>query len=222
MPCSRFASERAPAPTQSPSASAFEMRHVVGDDGEAVREAGDLDAHQPRLLGRGDSRLDRLLDGAEVGGKSRGSISFRGRGSARAHSGSSGRGAGRRFDGVGKFRRVRGRQRHHRRSCRDDARATADADGGVRIDQSAVVMRRARAIVAAVVGLVGAPDAKSRASIARAASASVKAPDCARPAIRRRTAAASRSSASKSSRSKFDETWMSIDGEVVAVTPRTS
>ena len=38
----------------------------------------------------------------------------------------------------------------------------------------------------------------------------------------RRTAAASRPEASNRKRSKFDEIWMSIDGEVVALTPRIS
>jgi len=47
-------------------------------------------------------------------------------------------------------------------------------------------------------------------------------PDCARLAIRARTCWPSRPVASNSSRSKFDDTWMSIEGEVVAVTSRTS
>ena len=37
-----------------------------------------------------------------------------------------------------------------------------------------------------------------------------------------RTCAASRPVASNSSRSKFDDTWISIDGDEVATTSRTS
>ena len=46
--------------------------------------------------------------------------------------------------------------------------------------------------------------------------------DCASEAIAARTAAASRPLLSNSSRSKLDEIWISIDGEVVATTSRIS
>ena len=51
---------------------------------------------------------------------------------------------------------------------------------------------------------------------------STKRPDCFNDSISRRTLAASRRLASNSSRSKFEEIWMSIEGEAVACTSRTS
>ena len=51
---------------------------------------------------------------------------------------------------------------------------------------------------------------------------SEKRPDWASEAIMARTAAASRPVASNNSRSKFEDTWMSIDGDEVATTSRTS
>ena len=47
-------------------------------------------------------------------------------------------------------------------------------------------------------------------------------PDWASEAIMARTAAASRPVASNKRRSKLDDTWMSIDGDEVATTSRTS
>ncbi|MNL71680.1 hypothetical protein D3C87_1968740 [compost metagenome] len=47
-------------------------------------------------------------------------------------------------------------------------------------------------------------------------------PDCFRLSIAERTSAGSRSFASNRSRSKLDEIWMSIDGDVVALTSRIS
>ena len=54
------------------------------------------------------------------------------------------------------------------------------------------------------------------------ASGNTKRPDCPSAAIRLRTSAVSRPLASNNRRSKFDEIWMSIDGESVAWTSRTS
>ena len=48
------------------------------------------------------------------------------------------------------------------------------------------------------------------------ASGSTKRPDCFSEAINRRTLSASRPLASNSSRSKFEEIWMSIEGEAEA------
>jgi len=50
----------------------------------------------------------------------------------------------------------------------------------------------------------------------------VKRRDCASEPIRAATCLPSRPQVSNSSRSKFDDTWMSIDGEVVATTSRCS
>jgi hypothetical protein len=49
-----------------------------------------------------------------------------------------------------------------------------------------------------------------------------KLPDWANWFIIRRTASPSRPWTSASSRSKLEDTWMSMDGEIVGVTPRFS
>lgn len=70
--------------------------------------------------------------------------------------------------------------------------------------------------------LRGAAGAKFLADFFSAASPIVNEPDCLRLAMAARTSAGSRSFASKMSLSKFDEIWMSIEGEVVALTSRIS
>ena len=66
------------------------------------------------------------------------------------------------------------------------------------------------------------PASNSSRIAASIASGSTKRPDCFSDAISRRTTAASRPPASNSSRSKFEDTWISIEGEAVACTSRTS
>ena len=66
------------------------------------------------------------------------------------------------------------------------------------------------------------PAEKSARMASSVLSSMLNEPDWASPSIERRTLAASRPDASNSSRSKLDDTWMSIDGDVVAITPRVS
>ena len=77
-----------------------------------------------------------------------------------------------------------------------------------------------------IVAAVSSSEARSavkRARISPSAFAdTVKRRDWASEAIAARTGAGLRPFASNSSRSKFDDTWMSIDGEVVGMTSRTS
>ncbi len=58
--------------------------------------------------------------------------------------------------------------------------------------------------------------------VASTASSRWNPPDCFSPAMSRDRLDASRPSASNSSRSKFEEIWMSMEGEVVGSTPRNS
>ena len=71
-------------------------------------------------------------------------------------------------------------------------------------------------------GLVGAAGVELFRISASVLSGSTKRPDCLSCAIRRRTPAASRPLASNNSRSKFDDTWISIEGDAEACTSRTS
>ena len=74
------------------------------------------------------------------------------------------------------------------------------------------------AMVAEVSASSVRPEAKSERISASGPSGMVKAPDCDRLDIRRFTASPSRPMASNSKRSKFEDTWMSIDGVAVGIT----
>ena len=88
-----------------------------------------------------------------------------------------------------------------------------NADGGMRIDQIAGFAQNG----------ASARSALKEARIADSADGdTMKRRDCANEFIRFRTAFPSRPQASNRSRSKFDETWMSMDGDVVATTSRNS
>jgi len=84
-----------------------------------------------------------------------------------------------------------------------------DADRGVRID-AAVSCSSARAAV------------KSARIAASGRSGTVKRRDWASDPMSARTAAALRSCTSNSRRSKFDDTWMSMEGDAVGTTSRSS
>src|SRR3954469_8392956 len=78
---------------------------------------------------------------------------------------------------------------------------------------------RQAARIAALVSVSSArPASNSLRIAARMRSGSTKRPDCASEAIRPRSSDASRPDASNSRRSKFDDTWISIDGDAVAWT----
>src|SRR6185437_13367436 len=81
---------------------------------------------------------------------------------------------------------------------------------------------RQAARIAADVSVSSARPASNSSRIAASmASGSTKRPDCFSEPIKRRTLSASRRLASNNSRSKFEEIWMSIEGEADACTSRT-
>ena len=79
-----------------------------------------------------------------------------------------------------------------------------------------------RAISAMTSASGTATASNSERMVASTSGLSEKPPDCLSPAISRDRDDASRPRASNSSRSKFEEIWMSMEGEVVGTTPRSS
>ena len=137
--------------------------------------------------------------------------------------GSSGRCPVAAVDGGRELRRVRGGERHHRHAP-DQLKRAATA-------RPTAVCGSGRNPVARQVSR----DGRRGLRLVRAAGDEILADRGERAPRRSRTRRLrelvhqppdrqrrSRPWASNSSRSKFDETWMSIDGEAVAVTPRSS
>src|SRR6516225_7398292 len=104
----------------------------------------------------------------------------------------------------------------------EESRSATDSATAVWGSTSSPASRQAARISAAVSVSSARPASNASRMAASMASGSTKRPDCFSESINRRTLAASRLLASNSSRSKFEDIWMSIDGEAVACTSRTS
>src|SRR3984893_8301557 len=193
----------------------FEMRHGIGNDGKAGRKLGDIDAHPatPCFAARLTERTNRstsswslfmtlMCSGLVIRPSSQAGTAGR---TPQAASTASGNFAACAVDStmLGIFESLVSRSA--------TARATAVC-GSTRSPAS-----RQAARIAALVSVSSARPASNSSRIAASvASGSTKRPDCFSDAIRRRMTAESRPLASNNSRSKFEETWISIDGEADA------
>ena len=121
------------------------------------------------------------------------------------------------FHRIGELGRMRGRQHDvgdlQNPRCRDRP-PPAPPRYGDRRDRRPRARRRGSRPPVSVSS--ARPASNSSRIAASVASGSTKRPDCFSEAISRRTLSASRRLASNSSRSKFEETWMSIEGEAEA------
>src|SRR6266481_3946341 len=195
----------------------FQMRHGVGDDGEAGIEPGDIDAHPATpcsaarltvLMKSSTSTWSFLMiltcSGLVMSPSSQAGNCGR---TPQADSTASGNFAACAVDStmLGILESVVSRS----------ATASATAVWG---STSWPASRQAARIAAAVSVSSARPASNSSRIAVSIASGSTNRPDCFRDAINRRTAAASRLLASNNSRSKFEDTWMSIEGEAVACT----
>src|SRR6516162_5772587 len=198
----------------------LEMGHGIGDDGKAGGKLGNINAHPatPRTV---DSSFAARLTEATYRATSDLSFFITSMRSGlvikpASHGGSFGRTPQAASTASGNFA-----------ACAVDSTilgifetgvsrsATASATavwGSTRSPASRQIAR-----IAALVSVSSARPASNSSRIAASTeSGSTKRPDCLSDSIRRRTTLASRPLASNNSRSKFDETWISIDGEVEA------
>src|SRR5271169_9326 len=198
-----------------PERRGLKMRHRIGDDGEAGRQLGHINTHPAApcfaaRLTESTNRATSTLSFFMISMRSGFVIK------PSSQSGSSGRTPQAASTASGNFA-----------ACAVDSTmlgilesgvsrsATANATavwGSTRSPASRQVAR-----IAALVSVSSARPASNSSRIAAStASGSTKRPDCFSDAIKRRTSAASRRLASNNKRSKFDETWISIDGEAEA------
>ena len=110
MPCSSGRSSRLPEPTQTPSVARLEMRHRVGHH-RCRNSDGSLRRSCCRSFSRGATPTRRISRPRLIG-RQHGDV-LRTLSRSESQSGSAGVPA-RGVDRVGKFRRMRGRQHHHR------------------------------------------------------------------------------------------------------------
>src|ERR1700682_6105282 len=199
----------------------LEMRHAVGDDGQAGCKLGNVDTHPatPCLAARLTERTKRstsaesffitvmcsdlvIRPSSQAGSCGR---------TPQAASTASGNFAGCAVDStiLGILESEVSRS----------ATASATAVWG---STRSPASRHAARLAAAVSVSSARPASNSSRIAASVASGSTKRPDCFSDAISRRTPSASRRLASNNSRSKFEEIWMSLGGHTVAWTSRTS
>src|SRR5216684_7372695 len=193
----------------------FQMRHGIGNDSKAGRKLGDIDAHPatPCFAARLTERTNRstsswsffmtlMCSGLVIRPSSQAGNAGR---TPQAASTASGNFAACAVDStmLGILESEVSRS------------ATASATAVWGSTRSPASRQAAR--IAALVSVSSARPASNSSRIAASvASGSTKRPDCFSDAISRRTVPASRRLASNNSRSKFEETWISIEGDAVA------